>query len=63
MLGNQNGTIVIFCDVTGCSYEQIFDLSEGFTEAMKEARKYGWVMQRDKETDEWFHKCPGHEGE
>lgn len=53
------GTFTIFCDMTGCSYDELFDTDGNWSAMIAEAKENGWKMQ--KQDDEWFHKCPSHQ--
>ena len=52
------GTFTVFCDMTGCSYDETFETDGDWHAMIAEAKANGWTMQ--KQDDGWFHKCPGH---
>lgn len=47
----------MYCDTKGCQESQTFD-DMIFSDMIKEAKTYGWTMEKDKNDWFWWHICP-----
>ena len=47
--------IIYICD--DCEEEFAAEAGLGFKEAWDQAKAEGWICYKDRDTDEWKHKC------
>lgn len=50
----QYGEAMLICDE--CGDES--DSDKNFNEMLSQAKRDGWLITKDEDTDEWTHLCP-----